>query len=64
MKYYIVCKHCGTTLMKTREPVLATLRIEIKCPNPNCKKLLYMPEDVLLKTEGLEEKKEKRPGLD
>jgi len=60
MKYIIVCKYCGTTLMKSKEPVLATLKIETKCPNPNCKKLLKLPEDILVK---MEEKQKPQPGL-
>lgn len=60
MKYILICKFCGTILMKTNEPVLATLQIEIKCPNINCKKLLKMPEDALVKTE---KEKKIRPGL-
>ena len=60
MKYNIVCRYCGTILMKSKEPVLATLRIETKCPNPNCKKLLSLPEDALVKRE---EKQKSRPGL-
>lgn len=46
--------------MKSKEPVLAALRIEIKCPNPNCKKKLSMPEDIKV---IVEEKQKVRPGL-
>ena len=45
-KYILICRYCGTTLMKTNEPVLAVLKVEIKCPNPNCKKLLRIPKDI------------------
>lgn len=61
MKYFIVCKHCGIILMKSDEPVLATLTVEIKCPNPNCKNLLQMPEDIKVIRE---ERPKSRPGLD
>ena len=61
MRYTLFCKHCGTRLMKSGEPVLATLQIEIKCPNQNCKKILNLPDDVLLKAE---EKEKIIPGLD
>ena len=47
--------------MKSNEPVLPTLQIEIKCPNINCKKIIKMPEEVLV---VLEKKKSIRPGLD
>lgn len=60
MKYILICKFCGTILMKTDEPVLATLQIEIKCPNINCKKIIKIPEEVLVKVEG---KQKSRPGL-
>ena len=63
MSYLIVCNYCGTTLMKARDSVLAVLAIEIKCPNPNCKKLLRMPGDThLIKEEN--PKQQGYPGLD
>jgi hypothetical protein len=46
--------------MKSDEPVLATLRIEIKCPNINCKKIIHLPEEGLVESE---KEKNTRPGL-
>lgn len=60
MKYILICKFCGTILMKSDEPVLATLRIEIKCPNINCKKIIHLPEEGLVESE---KEKNTRPGL-
>lgn len=49
MKYLIVCKYCGRTLFKSKEPLVATLPIETQCPD--CKKLLKLPGDALVKLE-------------
>ena len=47
MRYNIICIHCGAILMKTKHSAVATLEIEIKCPNRNCpKKLLKIPDDT------------------
>lgn len=43
-KYIIVCKACGTPLMKTKQPMVVILDVEIKCQN--CKKIIYLPEDA------------------
>ena len=59
MKYLICCKSCGTILLKTKNPILGILPAEIKCSNSNCKKLLKMPEDIIIIPE-----KKKRPGLE
>ncbi len=59
MKYLVQCKFCGSILLKTNDVVVGVLAIEIKCPNPNCKKILKIPGDVIVNLE-----KEKRRGLE
>jgi len=39
----IVCKKCGRILMKTDEPIVAVLKIEIQCPK--CEEILKLPND-------------------
>lgn len=58
MKFIIVCKDCGSLLMKSMESVLTILEIKIKCPE--CKVVLNLPEDALIYKEG----QKGRPGLD
>ena len=43
-KYIIICKKCGRILMKTKEPIVSALDIEIKCPQ--CGELLCLPMDI------------------
>lgn len=51
LKYIVVCKFCGTILLKTEDSIIGVLKITIKCPN--CKKILEMPNDVIIKGEKL-----------
>jgi len=51
MKYLIQCKFCGTILLKTKNLMLGILPAEIKCPNPNCKKILKMPIEIIINEE-------------
>lgn len=51
-KYLIQCKYCGAILLKTKDLLISILESEIKCPNPNCKKLLKIPKDVITNPEG------------
>jgi len=46
-KYLIQCKYCGAILLKTENPLVGLLTSEIKCPNPKCRKLLKIPEDII-----------------
>lgn len=57
-KYLIMCKYCGVILLKTENPVISVFEIEIKCPNPNCKRILRLPMDAII---NLEKKKKKGP---
>jgi len=58
MNYIVQCKFCGAILLKTNNPLIGILPGEIKCPNPNCKKLLKMPNDIIINLE------KRRKGLD
>jgi phage FluMu protein Com len=46
--YLIQCSFCGTILFKTKEALVATLDIEIRCPNLNCKKILKLPNNIVV----------------
>ena len=58
-KYLIMCKYCGVILLKTENPIISVFKIEIKCPNPNCKRILRLPMDAIINLE-----KKRRRGLD
>lgn len=51
MKYHIRCKKCGRLLFKTKDSVVALLAMETKCPNPNCKRTIIVPDDVIVTSE-------------
>ena len=57
MKYLVQCKFCGSILFKTNDAVAGVLTMEIKCPNIKCKKILKIPEDIII---TLERKRGKR----
>ena len=43
-KYFAICRHCGTPILKTTDPFLA--KLEVECPG--CEKLAMMPAGVAL----------------
>lgn len=47
LKYIIVCKFCGRTLLNTEEPMIKLLVAETQCPD--CKRILKLKEDTLIK---------------
>ena len=53
-KYLVQCKYCGAMLLKSKNPTISVFEIEIKCSNPNCKRMLKLPEDIII---NLEKKK-------
>jgi len=50
-KFLVQCKSCGAILLKTENPIISMLEIEIKCPNHNCKKILKLPDDAIVNPE-------------
>jgi len=46
-KYLIQCKSCGALLLKTE--MVSFFNTEIKCPK--CRKILKLPEDIIITKE-------------
>ncbi len=45
--------------MKAYQPIISVLVAEIRCPAPKCKKVLKLPEEVVITPEKIQ-----RPGLE
>lgn len=45
-KYLVQCKYCGYILFKSETGIL--FNTQIKCSQCKCKKILNLPEDVIL----------------